>query len=168
MPENEQALQKWATLYASGADPVSNFIRRVSQALDDLVDAGYVSPNAAVVTGLSRGALLAGLLAAKNRHVRACVGFAPVTVLADLDEFHQIREKASSKLARASLMDPVVMKALLRMPLRFYMGNLDRRVGTRNAFEVVHQLAEQASKMEGVRSPPHEFVMYCRYGLASH
>lgn len=162
MSENEAALQKWATLYTAGADPVSNFVRRVSTSLDEMVDAGIIMTNSIVVSGLSRGALLAGLLAAKNSNVRAFLGFAPVTMLEELQEFQNIGDRARSKIAKASLMDPIVMKALLRMPTRFYMGNLDRRVGTRQAFEVVHLLAEQANTMEGVRSPPHEFIMYCR------
>lgn len=166
MAQNEKAFERWRSVYEAGGDPVSSMVRRASNVLGQLVDTGYVRKREIVAAGLSRGGLLAALLAVRNDHVRACVEFAPVTVLGDLPEFSNETVqggKAREMVGRASLLTPTVVNALVRMPVRFYMGNFDRRVGTRNAFELVHLLAERAVLHERVRSPPHEFVMYCRY-----
>lgn len=166
MAVNEAAFSRWAALYEAGGDPVANFVRRASDAVDALVASGALARRQVVVAGLSRGGLLAGLLAARNPNVRACLCFAPVTVLGDLDEFGAdavTKERAREKVARATLLQDRVVERLVGMPVRFYMGNFDRRVGTRKAFDFVHLLAERAVLHEGMRSPPHEFVMYCRY-----
>ena len=166
MAVNEAAFRRWAELYAAGGDPVANFVRKASHVVDDLVATRAIAPRHVVAAGLSRGGLLAGLLAARNPNVRACLGFAPVTVLADLDEFGDAavpNERARAKIQSASLLQEDVVEKMVAMPVRFYMGNFDTRVGTRKAFEFVHLLAERAVMHKGMRSPPHEFVMYCRY-----
>lgn len=165
MARNEVAFSRWAELYEKGGDPVANFVRKASDAVDALVASGAVARGQVVVAGLSRGGLLAGLLAVRNENVKAFLGFAPVTVLGDLDEFGERNvgnERAREKVGKASLLQTEVIEKLVGMPVRFYMGNFDTRVGTRKAFDFVHLLAERAVLHEGMRSPPHEFVMYCR------
>lgn len=170
MKENEVAFRRWANIYNSGGDLVSGFVRKVSSTLNSFVADGYISPNKIYVAGLSRGALLAAHIAVSNPNVRACLGFSPVTVLHDLHEFSDAEihsDRARMKIRRASLHNESVTEGLMRIPVRFYMGNSDTRVGTRNAFDAVHLVAERAAE-EGVRSPPHEFIMYCRYVLAGN
>ncbi|PXF42641.1 hypothetical protein BWQ96_07645 [Gracilariopsis chorda] len=170
MKECETAFSKWANIYNSGGDLVSGFVRKVSSALNSFIGDGYISPNKIFVAGLSRGALLAAHIAVSNPNIQACLGFSPVTVLHDLNEFSDAEihsERARLKIRRASLHNDTVISGLMRIPVRFYMGNSDTRVGTRNAFEAVHLVAERAAE-EGVRSPPHEFVMYCSVGKNGH
>ncbi|KAI0564232.1 Prolyl oligopeptidase [Gracilaria domingensis] len=164
MMENEAAFEKWADTYKAGGDLVSGFVRKVNAALDKFIDFGFVSSQRIYVAGLSRGGLLAAHVAAANKNVQACLGFAPVTVLHYLEEFADFdifSERAQQKIYRASLLHDCVVRGLISIPLRFYMGNSDTRVGTKNAFEFVHLLAERSAQ-NGVRSPPHEFIMYCR------
>lgn len=166
MRENEQAFTKWASLYEEGGDVVAFFVRKVADTLDMLVRQGIVHPDAVFVAGLSRGGLLASHLAIRYPQIRAVLGFAPVTVLSELPEFRDdaiASLSAKEKIARASLLTDKCVDALAQVPVRFYMGNFDTRVGTRNAFELTHALAERAVLAKGVRSPPHEFIMYCRY-----
>ena len=165
MVANEAVFTAWADVYSSGGDLLTSYIRRVNDTIEKLIHDRVIASEQVYVAGLSRGGLIAALLAAKSAHVKAVLGFAPVTVLADLPEFTEALKmdgRVKERLHRASLLNDHVLQALVGKPLRFYMGNFDRRVGTRNAFEVVHRLAEMAGSKR-VRSPPHEFVMYCRY-----
>ena len=164
MLDNERAFDRWADTYRAGGDLVSGFVRRVSAAIDDMIAADIIMRGSVYVAGLSRGGLLAAHLASVNRSVRACLGFAPVTVLSELSEFSDVSigaGKPLEKVRKASLFNDGVVDKLVDIPVRFYMGNFDQRVGTRNAFELIHQVAERAAS-RGVRSPPHEFIMYCR------
>lgn len=113
--------------------------------------------------------MLAAHLACANHSVRACLGLAPVTVLSELSEFRDDvieGERAREKISKASLLNDAVVDKLTAVPVRLYMGNSDRRVGTRNAFAFSLMLAERA-RDSGVRSPPHEFIMYSRYVVLS-
>lgn len=169
MVANEAVFTAWADVYSSGGDLLTSYIRRVNDTIEKLIQDRVVASEQVYVAGLSRGGLIAALLAAKSTHVKAVLGFAPVTVLADLPEFSEALKldgRVKERLHRASLLNDHVLQALVGKPVRFYMGNFDRRVGTRNAFEVVHRLAEMAGSKR-VRSPPHEFVMYCRYVFAT-
>ncbi|CAN8067419.1 unnamed protein product [Agarophyton chilense] len=170
MTENEAAFEKWADTYKAGGDLVSGFVRKVNSTLDTFIESGFVSEGRIYVAGLSRGGLLAAHIATANRNVQVCLGFAPVTVLHYLEEFADLDlfpERAQQKIHRASLLHDRVVRGLVSIPLRFYMGNSDTRVGTKNAFELVHLLAERSVE-KGVRSPPHEFIMYCSVGKQGH
>lgn len=164
MRDNENAFTHWASVYEHGGDLVGGFVRRVSESLNELIANGYICAHSVYAAGLSRGGLMAAHLAVRNEHVCACLGFAPVTVLSDLVEFSNVSNlRGREKMDKACLLHDDVVQGLAPLPVRFYMGNFDRRVGTRNAFELTHLLAERAVMDLGVRSPPHEFVMYCRY-----
>lgn len=197
MSANEAVFHAWADAYRAGGDVVTPFIRRADSALRQLITHGYVSINDGGsnnntntntnntnnsdggeegqggrggfhIAGLSRGGLLAGLLAARNEFVRSCLLFAPVSVLQQLPELAPqavAQERAAGKIARATLLREDVVDALVHVPVRVYMGNSDTRVGTRNAFDFTHAVAERAANA-GIRSPPHEFIMYCRYVLS--
>lgn len=160
--ENELALSKWAEIYQSGGDPVSNFVRRASAVIDNLVLEGIVTRNGVVMMGLSRGALLAGLVGAANDNVMAVVGFAPVTDLAVLREFEGMDGRGKERVDRLRFGSDAMVKKLYKTPVRFYIGNWDTRVGTKQAFDTMNSLVEEA-KRQGIRAAPHEFNMYCRY-----
>lgn len=70
-------------------------------------------------------------------------------------------------MERQGLAGGVVVRALGRMPVRFYVGNCDRRVGTRGVFEVVNAVVERAER-DGVRRPQQEFFMYRGVGKDGH
>lgn len=170
MAANEAAFEQWADTYRAGGDLITSFIRKVSTTVDSFIQSGYLQKDAIYAAGLSRGGLMAAHLTAQHHAIKACLAFAPVTVLADLPEFSEAAipaDRARQKVHRASLLNDHIVERLAEKPVRFYMGNFDRRVGTRNAFELTHLLAERAAS-RGVRSPPHEFVMYCSVGKQGH
>lgn len=159
---SEAVFHTWASVYDAGGDVVSAFTRKTCAALDHLLHTGYISGSKLFIAGLSRGAMLAAHVAAARDDIGACLGFAPLTVLSDLPEFaHLDAPRALDKMQQASLLGDHIANGLVHVPVRLYMGNFDQRVGTRNAFEMAHRLAEMAAA-NGIRSPPHEFIMYCR------
>lgn len=174
MEENEVALMRWAERYEEGADVVSWFVRKVGEGVEKLVEEGHVG--AVYAAGLSRGGLLAAHLGLRCEMVEAVLGFSPVTNLGDVREFKGVRERAQGdpgglvarKLCEASLQTEEAVEGLSRVAVRMYSGNLDTRVGTRNCFEFMAKLAEVAAKRDGVRSPPHEYIMFCSLGREGH
>lgn len=170
MPMNETALEKWAELYSSGADVVSFFTRKVSAGLDELIAQGHIDQSRVYAAGLSRGGLLAAHLALVNQHVNTVLGFSPVTKLADLKEFTHVASTSAAvtkKLDEASLLSERCVDGLSRCSVRVYSGNTDTRVGTRNCFELMAALADRA-RSRNVRSPPHEYIMFCSLGREGH
>jgi poly(3-hydroxybutyrate) depolymerase len=162
---------------------VRYFTRKASDGLDWLVAQGHVDSSRVYAAGLSRGGLLAGHLALRNTHVSTVLGFSPVTVLAELAEFKQALSTTvpaagssgvpSSSAARLRLLDETSLLSescvdgLSRCAVRVYSGNADTRVGTRNCFDLMARLAERA-RADRVRSPPHEYIMYCSLGRDGH
>lgn len=173
MAANEAVFHQWATTYLSGGDIASSFARHVDAAVTMLAEASFTDRTAGVhIVGLSRGALFAGLVAARNQHVRSLTAFAPVISLLTLSEFEENdaimqNQRVLNKISAMTLTDSDVVQQLVRnrVDVRCYMGNVDMRVGTRHAFDFAHALAI-AAKEHGVRSPPHEFIMYPRYVLS--
>jgi hypothetical protein len=166
MAENEVALVEWAKVYEDLGDVVSFFTRKVSSSLDGLIADGHVDASRVYAAGLSRGGLLAGHLAVVNEHVNTVLGFSPVTELRELAEFAEVR-KDLPKLKAASLLSERCVNALYPLTIRAYSGNADTRVRTRNSFDWISSLAERATANK-VRSPRHEYIMYCSLGRDGH
>jgi dienelactone hydrolase len=160
---------------------VRYFTRKASDGLDRLVAQGYVDTSRVYAVGLSRGGLLAGHLALRNPLVSAVLGFSPVTVLSELAEFKGALSLAADGagpstdkadvarrlLDEASLLSDSCVAGLSRCAMRVYSGNADTRVGTRHCFDLMARLAERA-RADRVRSPPHEYIMYCSLGRDGH
>lgn len=174
MAANEAVFHQWAATYLSGGDIASSFARHVDTAVTMLAEASFTDRTAGVhIVGLSRGALFAGLVAARNQHVRSLTAFAPVVSLLTLSEFEENdavmqNQRVLDKISAMTLTADDVVQRLVhnRVDVRCYMGNVDVRVGTRHAFDFAHALAIAANE-HGVRSPPHEFIMYPRYVSSS-
>ncbi|KAI0560115.1 hypothetical protein FGB62_124g032 [Gracilaria domingensis] len=111
MMENEAALEKWADPYKAGGDLVSGFVRRVNAALDKFIDFWFTNSERIYVAGLSRVGLLAAHVAAANKNVQACLGFAPVTVLHYLEEFADLTYSPNG-LSRRFITRPYFTTAL--------------------------------------------------------
>lgn len=181
MAANENALAQWAARYQEGADVVSFFTRKASEALDSLVERGHVDPNHVYVAGLSRGGLLACHLAMRSKHISTVLAFSPVTRLTDLQEFKHFNppdgenhdehtplpDASRRKVEEVSLLSDRCVDGLSECTVRVYSGNADTRVGTRNCFDLSAALADRARE-KNIRSPPHEYIMYCSLGRDGH
>eukprot|EP00183_Erythrolobus_madagascarensis_P006988 CAMPEP_0185846336 /NCGR_PEP_ID=MMETSP1354-20130828/2015_1 /TAXON_ID=708628 /ORGANISM="Erythrolobus madagascarensis, Strain CCMP3276" /LENGTH=301 /DNA_ID=CAMNT_0028546461 /DNA_START=77 /DNA_END=982 /DNA_ORIENTATION=- len=163
MTQNEAAFGNWARAYSSGQDVLESFLKRTNRVIDSLVEDGLIDSDNVWTAGLSRGGLIASHIGIRNKYVKGVVGFASVTVPGDLRELKTVSSEALDAL---SLKNEEHICALSKKQTRYYMGNRDELVSTRNCFDVVHALAETNAK--GFRSPPHEMIMYCSIGKAGH
>jgi dienelactone hydrolase len=156
-----EALKVWAEEIAQGKQPLEEFLDQAQTAIDYVFHQRLVDRDRLAVAGLSRGGLIAGLLAAREKRIRKLLGFAPVTKLALAQEFHSIAPLVSSY--DLSLYG----KALAGKQIRFMIGNRDKRVSTRACFECIEQLVEGAHQ-EKIRSAPIELIITPSIGQQGH
>lgn len=117
---------------------IHDFVHMVKAKLPDL------NASSLGVMGLSRGAMMACRLAAICPEITHVLGFAPMTTYLEGIENH-----------------------LWNRTLRFYIGNVDTRVGTDRCFETFHKIALKA-KEERVQSAPLELLISPSIGFKGH
>lgn len=158
-----EAIEVWAQNFAEGRDPLSPFIDQVIFSLNALIDRGLIITEKLGLMGLSRGGLIACLVAAKYPGIRAIAGFAPMTKLSAAKEFKEIADDPSVRqYDLENHLDP-----LCEQKIRFYIGNRDIRVGTDRCFHLVQTLTESAFQ-KGIRSPHIEMVISPSIGHMGH
>jgi predicted esterase len=132
------ALKGWADEIGNGVDIIDEFTDKVLFAVKELLKKEVLLEDKIAVAGLSRGAFIACHAAAKIKELNFILGFAPLTRLSFLKDFEEIQEAPLVK----SLHLEVLTEALVGKPLRFYIGNRDKRVGTSLSFHFIEALAE--------------------------
>lgn len=152
---NEQAMEMWGQELAQGAPTLLAFLDQVCEAIDLLIEKGWLLPDKIAVGGLSRGGWIATQLAARYPGIKAVVGFAPLTRLSQL-----VPGKSSFDLHELS-------DKLTAIPLRFYMGNRDLRVSTDACYQFIRKLAD-AGYAAGHRSPHAELILTPSIGHKGH
>jgi esterase FrsA len=158
-----QAMTLWAQEIASGNNCVKMFIDKVSDAIEELTNQGFLLADRLGVMGLSRGAFIATHLAARVPLFRHIVGFAPLTRLSAIKEFQQIPDlRLTNQLDLENLIPQVHDRQI-----RFYIGNVDTRVGTRNCFDFIEKAA-QAALEHKIRSPQIELIITPSIGQHGH
>lgn len=153
----------WALAYEQGNDPLRDFINDIVGIINYLERQQLLIPNAIAVGGLSRGGLIATLLAATDPRISAVVGFAPMTRLDLSPDFSRL---ASNPIVQSLSLKRYVEK-LTKTSVRFYIGNRDVRVGTAHAFEFIYNLADKAFET-GTRSPKAELIITPSIGFQGH
>ncbi|MBS0605630.1 MAG: alpha/beta hydrolase [Parachlamydiales bacterium] len=158
-----QAMTIWAKEIASGRNFIREFIDKVQCAVEGLIHQGILLPDRLGTMGLSRGAFIATHAAAQIPHFRWIVGFAPLTKLSAIKEFQEIPDlPLTNELDLENLVDKVWDRNI-----RFYIGNLDTRVGTRNCFDFVEKAAQKALEKK-LRSPQIELIVGPSIGHQGH
>lgn len=155
------AMNVWASAFAKGEDPIANFLDHVVFILHALIEKELILKENIGLMGLSRGGLIASLMARKC-DIKTIVGFAPMTELTYIREFQQTQETQAEKY---NLIHHAAF--LCEKTIRFYIGNRDTRVGTRSCFVLVEALVEAAFE-KGNRSPPIELIMSPSIGYMGH
>jgi esterase FrsA len=158
-----QALQVWASALGQGDNLVGRFIDRVNRTVSALESRGALICGRLAVAGLSRGAFMATHVAAANPKFRQVLGFAPLTKLLFAKEFQHISHLPPVK----SLSLEHQVGNLFDRNLRFYIGNLDTRVGTRHCFDFIEKLAQRAYN-HTIRSPKVELIIGPSIGRDGH
>ena len=157
------AIRFWAAQFYAGVDIIGNFTQRVSSVITQLIDSDIIDPERIAVAGLSRGAFVAAHCAAMDPRIRILLGFAPLTRPGYQKEFTDMQElPAIQGLALDHLGEN-----LYNRTIRFYIGNRDIRVGTRNSFEVIEAWTEAAFERK-IRSPKIELVITPSIGHQGH
>lgn len=155
------ALSVWAQNYSQGTDLLEPFIQSTVDAILHLEKRNLILKDKIGFMGLSRGCLISGQVAAKLAWpLKGIVGFAPLTSLSYMREFKHLETAEKWNLVHRSL-------ELCTIPHRFYIGNHDTRVGTRNCFNLTQALADTAFQ-KGVRSPPIELIIGPSIGHMGH
>lgn len=136
--KNSEALRNWAESFAKGENPIANFIDAALENIDFLIQTGYVDTQKMATAGLSRGAFIAAHLAAREERISHLLGFAPLT---RLDLVHEFHAQSVERLNLENLISKLVNKNV-----HFYIGNLDKRVHTEECFRFIHNLATYAAE----------------------
>lgn len=146
-----EAIAVWEQEFSEGQDPLAPFLDKALFAINALFDKGLIFKEKLGLMGLSRGGLIACLLATKLPEVRAIVGFAPMTQFSAAKQYNLEN----------------YIDALCEQKIRFYISNRDTRVGTDKCFNLVQSLAEGAFQ-KGVRSPQIEMIISPPIGHMGH
>lgn len=157
------AMYVWAKEISSGKDIISPFIDQCVYAINTLIERKLILREKIGVMGLSRGGFIAAHLAIKFPHLRAIVGFAPMTTLASIKEFNN--QDQSPLVQALNLQNHLT--GLYDKTMRFYIGNRDTRVSTDECYALVHKLADTAFE-QGLRSPPIEMIISPSIGHMGH
>lgn len=159
----KEALTRWAEGIRGGRNLIFDKIEETKEVVNFLVREKAVLEDKLAVAGLSRGAFMAVHVAAQIPCFKIVLGFAPLTRLDKAKEFEELRE--SPLLNSLNLTH--LTSNLTHCNLRFYIGNLDTRVGTRSCFDFIENLA-QAAFQQGVRSPNVELIISPSIGKDGH
>lgn len=157
------ALRLWAEEIKRGLDPFESFLAKIDQALQYLLSQNIVIPEKIAAAGLSRGAFIACHAAAKNPEIRSLLGFAPLTDLRLAKEFHDLKDHPL-----ILQYNPLSLTSFLSdRHIRFYIGNRDTRVGTKQTFHFIEKLVESAHEKK-IRSAPIEMIVTPSIGHQGH
>ncbi len=158
-----QALHYWAREMQSGSNFIATFVDKMQTALDALFLQNALLEDKIAIAGLSRGAFLATHAAARIPVFKRIVGFAPLTHLHYAKEFEELKD---DPIVQSASLDGLI-NALTDCQLRFYIGNLDTRVGTRHCFDFIEKLS-QAALEKRIRSPQVELIITPSIGHQGH
>ncbi|MBS0620076.1 MAG: alpha/beta hydrolase [Verrucomicrobia bacterium] len=158
-----EALYRWANQMARGEPVIEPFLEQIARAVSILEEKNLLLPEKTAVAGLSRGAFIAALAAAKIPAFRWILGFAPLTQLAFAKEFEGLKELPSVQ----ALSLENVINTLTDRSVRFYIGNMDTRVGTRRCFDFIEKLSHAAFEKR-IRSPQVELIITPSIGFQGH
>lgn len=154
------ALTVWAEDMNKGIDIIGNCIDQAEKAVDYVIHQKLADPNKMAVAGLSRGALIALHLAARNDHFQTILLFAPLTRLEKAKEFSHMKENPLVKSLDLFAIAPLIANRRIRL----YIGNNDTRTDTRSSYEFAMRLVEASS----LRSAKIELIISPSIGQLGH
>lgn len=140
-----KAMQYWADKLDESETILSDFLEKVLNDIDWLIDKKILQADRIAACGLSRGGLIATHLAAQHKNIQTILGFAPVTRLDTVKEF---QDRLSSLEFRHRIdhwdLELLAERLLHLKHLRFYIGNRDEIVGTDVCYQCVRHFVEVA------------------------
>lgn len=159
----KKAIEAWAHSFATQQDCLAPFINKTLQVINYLIEHHIIHPHSIAISGLSRGAYLATLIAAQSEHIHSLLGFAPLTSLQILSEFAELQNN--------SLLNPYLLEnslsKLVKKNIYYFIGNRDKRVDTTKCFQFISKISEY-NYQQGIRSPPCLLKIYPSIGYLGH
>jgi len=159
----EKAIETWASAIKKGIDPITPYITNIGRAIEYLCTHDALSHGKLAFAGLSRGAYIATLAAAKNPSCKIVLGFAPLVNLAKAKEFAALQQHPLVQALNLHHSLP----ALVQAKVRFYIGNRDTRVDTKEAFSCITSLAELAYSQRA-KEGSFQLMIHDSIGLMGH
>lgn len=157
----DEALEAWNHAFEQGEDPFHSWFDRVEKWIRQEPSLQHQPVG---LMGLSRGGFIGKILAQRLSIVKALLLFAP---LLDWEECPSFQESAAEGLIPSSYLLLDSASSLSHVSLRVYIGNQDRRVGVRPAFELVEAVARaQADKR--IFPSPSELIIRPSIGYMGH
>lgn len=156
----KDAMKLWADDMQKGRNCVAEFLDVAQKALWFAIREKFIDPSKLGAAGLSRGAMIAAHLAAREEKFRYLVGFAPLTRLCYIREFENLLENPiANQLDLVHLADQ-----LGERHIKLYIGNEDTQVGTRECFDFLEALVQK--KKQKVSQA--ELLIYPSIGRMGH
>lgn len=138
--KKEKAIEWLSDSFQQGIDPLAPFLDSQVELIQTLIAMEIIEKTKIILSGLSRGGLIACHVAARLDVCKHILGFAPLTKLSAAKECEKIKK------------DPLVLHydlcnhipSLTTKKIRFYIGNNDQRVSTHHSFELITSLSHYA------------------------
>ena len=156
--DQKKGVEHWPSLLSMEPSPFDAFFNGCKKNLHTLIETGWIDPKKIAFGGLSRGSWIASQLAAQEEAVSILLGFAPMTAFLS-------NEKSHPELNKYQMIH--LAPRLAKKTMRFYIGNRDLRVGTKEAFSCVERIVEEAHA-QGLRSAPIELILFPSIGHLGH
>ncbi|MBX7066890.1 MAG: prolyl oligopeptidase family serine peptidase [Parachlamydiales bacterium] len=132
----KDAMKIWADDMQNGQNRIAEFLDQVQEAVDFAIKEQFADSSKMSTAGLSRGAMIAAHLAARDSRFRNLACFAPLTQLRYIREFREIQHNPiANSLDLFHLAD-----ALGDRHIKLFIGNEDTRVGTKECFDFAMEL----------------------------
>ncbi len=167
LPEHEadkspyDAIGKWIEKLSKGDDLLTCFFDKLFDAFHLLKDKGQIDFNKIAFMGLSRGAFVATHIASRFTESIPIVGFSPLTLLSE------VKESKEYGWGSNHLDLPSLYSKLFNKQIRFYIGNRDTRVSSKNCAHFILELADRAYDA-GFKSAPIELKIFPSIGYMGH
>lgn len=156
--DNQKAMDLWGQEFLKAPQFLDIFFDQCLRNIDYLIEQNILDIKKIAVGGLSRGGFIATHLAARDPRIKYVVGFAPMTKLRVLEELQDADHKWD-------LIDQTPQ--LTHAKIRYYIGNRDLRVGTKDCFDFIEKMTEEMFN-NGQRSPPAELIINPSVGYKGH
>lgn len=156
------SLKMWSDAFKKGDDFITPFIEKTASQIKQLIAEGLVDPDRICLAGLSRGGFIALHLAKALPFVKFVVAFAPLTNLHSFLEQEHFPPHIFETLNLEEHLSTLVHKKI-----RLYIGNLDERVKTDFAYDLIRSLSVKAHE-EKMRHFEYELFITPSIGHRGH
>ena len=142
--DEPEGLPGWSHKVSQGVNFVAEFNRRLSSALDYLIEERIADPERIAICGTSRGGFLALHGAINDKRIKCVAAFSPVT---DLFVLHEFKSNPKKKLIKEiNLLNYINQLAYRKVWI--VIGDQDKRVGTDHAVKLAREVSNLSNNLQ--------------------